>query len=55
MSTRSIASGGSSRISPKPEMRWPFRRMTGWPPCRPRPERVCGASASTSSPIEVAP
>jgi hypothetical protein len=55
MSIRSIASGGMSRISAKLEIRRPLTRVTGRPPSRPRPLRVCGASASSSSLMLPAP
>src|SRR3954452_19585079 len=49
MSTRSIASGGMSRISPKLEIRWPFNSRTGASPPRPRPLWVWGEMTFKSS------
>ena len=50
-----MASGGRSRSSRKPEMRRPLSKTTGWPPPRPRPELVCGATAASKSVSDPAP
>ena len=51
-----MASGGMSRSSRKLEMRRPLSSMTGRPPAsRPRALPICGASASKSSSMLVAP